>query len=156
MIEKTLVLLKPDAVQRQIMGKVITRFEDAGLKFVAMKMKWVDPEFSKKHYSAHTEKPFYPGLEKMITEGPVLALVIEGLHAVELVRKIVGPTEPKSASPGTIRGDLAMSVSNNVIHCSDSLDNAKIEVERFFNKEDLFDYDKSEWAHVYALDEING
>jgi nucleoside-diphosphate kinase len=99
MIEKTLVLIKPDGVQRSLAGEIITRFEKVGLKIIGMKMVWVNREFAKKHYKAHVDKPFYAGLESMITEGPVIAIVLEGIHAVELVRKIVGPTEPKSALP---------------------------------------------------------
>ena len=107
MIEQTLILVKPDGVERGIVGNILTRFEHAGLKFVGMKMMWVDKEFSKKHYAEHVEKPFYKGLEEFIVSGPVIAMVLEGLHAVSLVRKIVGATEPKSALPGTIRGDYA-------------------------------------------------
>ena len=106
-MERSLVLLKPDCVQRAIIGRVFTRFEDAGLKVVGLKMVWVNKNFAKQHYKAHLKKKFYKNLEKFITEGPVIAFVLEGLHAVEVVRKIVGPTEPRSALPGTIRGDFA-------------------------------------------------
>ena len=107
MIEKTLILIKPDGVQRGLVGEITQRFEKVGLKITGMKMQWVDKEFAREHYKAHVDKPFYPGLEAMITEGPVVALVLEGVHAVEQVRKMVGPTEPKAAPPGTIRGDYA-------------------------------------------------
>jgi nucleoside-diphosphate kinase len=150
MIEKTLVLIKPDGVQRSLAGEIITRFEKVGLKIIGMKMVWVNREFAKKHYKAHVDKPFYAGLESMITEGPVIAIVLEGIHAVELVRKIVGPTEPKSALPGTIRGDYAhVSYSyadkkgiaiKNLVHASANNDEAKAEIEIWFKKEELHSY----------------
>jgi nucleoside-diphosphate kinase len=150
MIERTLVLLKPDTVQRGIIGEVLTRFERAGLKIVAMKMKWVTPDFSKKHYKAHVEKQFYPGLEKMITEGPVIAMVLEGVESVELVRKMAGPTDPKSAPPGTIRGDYAhisyarsdeigMAIKN-IIHASGNTEEAKEEIKLWFADDEVHTY----------------
>lgn len=158
MIERTLVLLKPDCVQRLLSGRVISRFEDAGLKMVGMRMMWVDPEFSKKHYSAHVKKDFYPGLEKYITEGPIIAMALEGLHAVETVRKIVGGTEPRKAQPGTIRGDFAhhsyeysdakgKSVKN-LIHASGTVEEAKKEVSLFFKDEELHSYKSVHDIHV--------
>src|SRR3989344_2530614 len=107
MTERTLVLLKPDAVQRCLTGEIIQRFEKAGFKIVGMKMKWVDEKFAREHYAEHVQKPFYPGLEALITMGPTIAMVLEGVEAVHNVRKIVGATEPKGAVPGTIRGDYA-------------------------------------------------
>jgi len=159
MMERTLVLIKPDGVQRGFSGRILQRFEDTGLKIVGMKMKWVNPEFSKQHYRAHLEKPFYPGLEKMITEGPVLALVLEGLHAVELVRKMVGGTEPKSAQPGTIRGDFAQHSYaatdaegrsiKNLVHASGNVEEAKQEVELWFTPEELHTYKTVHEVHVF-------
>ncbi len=159
MMERSLVLLKPDAVQRGLMGKVLSRFEDAGLKVVGMKMVWVREEFAKKHYAAHVEKSFYPGLEKMITEGPVLAMVLEGLHAVELVRKMVGGTEPKSALPGTIRGDYAHHsyeytdgkgiAIKNLIHASGNVAEAKEEVKLWFEEKELHTYQTVHEKHVF-------
>jgi nucleoside-diphosphate kinase len=150
MIEQTLVLIKPDAVQRGLIGEIVSRFEKVGLKMIGAKMVWADKDMSKKHYSAHTEKPFYPGLEEMITEGPVLAMVLEGLHAVELVRKMVGETEPRKSQPGTIRGDYAhMSYAQadktgkavkNLIHASGDLDDAQKEVSLWFSEEELHTY----------------
>ena len=158
-MERSLVLLKPDAVQRGLMGKVLSRFEDAGLKVVGMKMVWVREEFAKKHYAAHVEKSFYPGLEKMITEGPVLAMVLEGLHAVELVRKMVGGTEPKSALPGTIRGDYAHHsyeytdgkgiAIKNLIHASGNVAEAKEEVKLWFEEKELHTYQTVHEKHVF-------
>ncbi len=158
MIERTLVLIKPDGVQRGIAGQVITRFENAGLKIVGMKLAWVDSDFSKKHYAEHVEKKFYKALEAMLTQGPVLAFVLEGVGAVELVRKIVGPTEPKAAPPGTIRGDFAhMSYSyaddkeiglKNIIHASDKLETAKVEIGLWFKEEELHTYKSVHDLHV--------
>jgi len=159
MIERTLVLIKPDGVERQIVGRVLQRFEDVGLKIVGMKMVWIDADFSKKHYAAHVDKPFYPGLEAMITEGPVVAMVLEGIHAVELVRKMVGPTEPKSAPPGTIRGDFAQhsyvysdkkGISiKNIIHASGNLAEAKSEVGLWFGKDELHSYKSVHEKHTF-------
>jgi len=150
MIEKTFVAIKPDGVQRGFVGKIIERFENAGLKIVGMKMRWVDPDFAKQHYKAHVEKDFYKNLEKFITEGPVVAIVLEGIHAVETVRKIVGPTEPKAAPPGTIRGDLAhhsyaysdkkdISVKN-IIHAAGTKKEADEEIKLWFSIDELYEY----------------
>ena len=159
MIERTLVLLKPDAVQRGLMGNIMTRFENAGLKMVGMKMVWVDKDFSKQHYAAHLEKIFYPGLENMITEGPVLAMCIEGVQVVETVRKMVGGTEPKTALPGTIRGDLAhisyehadkeSKAIKNLIHASGNSEEAKVEVSLWFKDEELHSYKTVHEIHVF-------
>ncbi len=159
MMEQTLVLIKPDGVQRGLAGEILTRFEKVGLKISGMKMVWVDADFSKKHYAAHIEKAFYPGLEKMITEGPVIALVLQGLHSVELVRKMVGATEPKSALPGTIRGDYAQhsySYSDdkgiaikNLIHASGTSEEAIAEVVLWFAPEELHNYNTVSEKHVF-------
>jgi len=150
MIEQSLVLVKPDGIQRGLSGEIIQRFEKVGLKIVAMKMFWVDKDFSKEHYKAHVEKKFYPGLEAMITEGPVIAMVLEGIHAVEQIRKMVGGTEPKSAQPGTIRGDFAhvsyeyadkkRIAIKNLIHASGNKAEAKAEVQLWFKKEEIHSY----------------
>ena len=150
MIERTLVLVKPDGVQRALVGEILKRFENVGLKIVGMKMVHVDKDFAKKHYAEHVEKPFYPGLESIITMGPVVALVLEGVSAIEVVRKMVGATEPKSAAPGTIRGDFTH-VSyqyadsegigiKNVVHASADKNDADKEVGLWFSDEELFDY----------------
>lgn len=159
MIERTFVAVKPDGVQRGLVGEIITRFEKVGLKIVGMKMLWVNKEFAKKHYKAHVKKAFYPGLEAMITEGPVVAMVLEGLHAVELVRKIVGPTEPKSAAPGTIRGDFAHhsytatdaqgKAIKNLIHASGNQEEAKEEISLWFSQKELHDYKTVHEIHVF-------
>ncbi len=159
MIERSLVLMKPDSVQRGLMGNILSRFENAGFKVVGAKMVWVDRDFSKKHYSAHVDKKFYPGLENMITEGPVLALCIEGINAVENVRKMVGGTEPKSALPGTIRGDFAHisyayadkegKAIKNLIHASGNIEEAIEEVKLWFKEDELHTYRTVHEMHVF-------
>lgn len=159
MIEKTLVLIKPDAVERGLIGEIVKRIEQRGLKISGMKMKKIDIEFSKKHYSEHVEKPFYQGLENFITSGPVIAIAVEGINAVETMRKIVGSTEPKSAIPGTIRGDFAhISYSyadkkgitiKNLVHASGNKEDADKEVELWFNLDELHDYYNVHEKHVF-------
>lgn len=151
MIEKTLVLVKPDGVQRGIVGEIITRFERVGLKIAAMKLVQVDAEFSKQHYAEHVGKKFYAGLEAMITEGPVVAMALEGVEAIPVVRKLVGGTEPKSAAPGTIRGDYAhVSYGHadekgigvkNVIHASADAKDAERELALWFKPSEFYSYD---------------
>ncbi|RME78768.1 nucleoside-diphosphate kinase [Candidatus Woesearchaeota archaeon] len=158
MIERTLVLLKPDAVERALVGEIIQRFERVGLRIAGMKMIRVDPELAKKHYAAHVDKQFYQGLEDFITSGPVVAMVLEGLHAVELVRKMVGGTEPKSAAPGTIRGDYAhhsymyadqkgISIKN-LIHASGTQEEADQEVQLWFSDSELHHYEPVHQKHT--------
>ncbi len=159
MIERTLILLKPDAVQRGVCGEIISRFEKAGLKIVGMKMVWADRDFSKIHYAEHVEKPFYKGLEDMIVMGPVIAMVLEGVEAIALVRKMAGATEPKSALPGTIRGDYAQ-VSyghadkrgigiKNVIHASANAEDAEKEVALWFKEEEMHSYKTVHEVHIF-------
>lgn len=159
MIERTLLIIKPDGVKRSLVGEIITRFEQAGLKLVAMKMHWVTKDFSKKHYKAHTAKHFYKGLEDYITEGPVVGMVLEGIHAIEIARKIVGPTEPRTAPAGTIRGDFAhhsyaytdkkgISIKN-LIHASGSKKEADEEIKLWFRKDELHSYKTSNEEHVF-------
>jgi len=159
MLQRTLVLLKPDAVKRSVMGEIIHRFERCGLKLVGMKMVHIDVDFAKTHYSDHVEKAFYPNLEDYITSGPVLALAIEGAHAVDVVRKLVGPTEPLKAAPGTIRGDFAhhsaMSSDQkgksveNLIHASGNLEDAKKEIELWFGPYEMHTYTSVHEKHTF-------
>lgn len=150
--EKTLVLIKPDAVQRGKVGEVIHRLEKKGLKIVGLKFMELDEDLLRDHYSHHVDKDFYPDLEEFMQSSPVVALCVEGQNAISAVRLITGDTHAGEADAGTIRGDLAMGVCN-VVHCSDSIENAKEEIDRFFNKEELYDYDKTEYLHVYMEDE---
>ncbi len=141
-IEKTLVLIKPDALQRERVGEVISRFERKGLKIIAMKFTLLDDATLNEHYSHLKDKPFFNDLKKFMMQTPVVAMVLEGLGVVEEVRKIVGATNPREADAGTLRADLSMNVPSNMIHASDSLDNAVVEIKRFFKDEELFQYEK--------------
>jgi nucleoside-diphosphate kinase len=152
-MEKTVVLIKPDAFQRGIVGQILARFERKGLKIVGMKMYRMSPKLAKEHYSHLVGKPFYPGLEKFMTKDPILVFAVEGQEAVEVVRKIVGVTNSRKADAGTIRGDFSMSTGRNTIHASDSLETAKKELARFFKPEELFDYKLEAWDYIYAEDE---
>lgn len=159
MIERTLVLLKPDAVKRGLVGEITSRFERAGLKIIGAKLVWINRELSKKHYNAHVGKKFYKGLEDYIISGPVLAMVLEGVHAVENVRKMVGPTEPLKAQPGTIRGDYAhVSMSHadaanksiaNLVHASGTLEEAQKEVSLWFKENELHSYETADQETVF-------
>lgn len=158
MIQRTFVMLKPDAVQRQLAGQIFTRFENAGFKIIALRMQWVSEEHSKKHYAEHAQKPFFKGLDSFIRAGPVIAFVLEGVNAIENVRKIVGGTEPKGAAPGTIRGDFAH-VSyhyadtqgigvKNLIHASANEEDAKREIELWFEDKDIHSYKSVHDVHL--------
>jgi nucleoside-diphosphate kinase len=139
-MQRTLVLLKPDAIHRGLAGEIITRLERKGLKFVGMKMLHVSTELARRHYAAHVDKPFYPRLESFITSIPIVAMVVEGENAVEFVRALMGATNPLKAAPGTIRGDLAISIGPNLIHGSDSEEAARKEIALFFSEDEIFDY----------------
>jgi len=152
-MERTLVLIKPDALQRGLVGKIITRFEEKGLKMVGCKMMSLDEALLREHYAHIADKPFFPGVSQFMKSSPVLAMCFEGLEAVEAVRLITGVTKARQADGGTIRGDFAMSVSCNVIHTSDSLETAEKEVPRFFKADELHEYYKSEYEHVYNEEE---
>ncbi len=152
-MERTLILFKPDAVQRRLAGKLLTRLEDRGLKIVGMKMLRVTKELSAKHYAEHVSKPFYPLLEQFITSGPVVALVAEGPQAVAVVRGMMGPTNGAQAPPGTIRGDYGLSRQMNLMHGSDSIDAAKREIEVYFRPEELVAYETTLGGWVCASDE---
>jgi len=150
--EKTVLIVKPDGVQRSLVGEVIKRLEMKGLKIVGLKMMYLDEARLREHYAHHVEKPFYPGLEAFMKSSPVAVICVEGKGAVSAVRLIAGVTNAGNADGGTIRGDLAMGMCN-VVHCSDSVDSAKDEVNRFFGESEIFDYDKTEYLHVYMDDE---
>ena len=131
-VQRTLVLLKPDAVQRGLAGTILARFEQKGLKLVALKLRQFPPALFEKHYEPHKGKPFYPGLVKYMSSGPVVALALEGVDAIEVVRGLMGATNSRKAAPGTIRGDLGMSFSNNLVHGSDGPESAARELAIFF------------------------
>lgn len=153
MIERTLILIKPDAMQRALVGQIIARLEKKGFKIIGMKMLKMSKELSKEHYSHLVDKPFYPDLEKFVTEHPMLAMVIEGKDAVDVLRLVVGPTNASKAPGGTIRGDFSNSTSRNVIHASDSKETAGKEVKRFFKDEELFEYELRNDVYLRASDE---
>ena len=134
-MERTLVLLKPDCVERRLMGRVIARFEDKGLNIVAMKLMRITPELAKRHYAEHVQKAWYPELEAFITGGPVVAMIVEGPEAIRVVRDMVGATNGLKADPGTIRGDFSSSQQMNLVHASDGPESAQREIEIFFPTE---------------------
>lgn len=152
-MERTLVLLKPDAVQRRLMGRILTRFEDKGLNVIAMKMLRVTPQLAKQHYAEHVEKPFYPGLEQFITGAPVLAMVVSGLEVIRVVREMLGATSGLKAAPGTIRGEFSCSRQMNLVHASDGKKAAEREIELYFQADEICEYEPtlSEW--LKAADE---
>ena len=152
--EKTVLIVKPDGVQRGLIGEVLKRLEMKGMKIVGLKMMTLDEKLLSDHYAHHVEKPFYPGLETFMKSSPVAVICAEGRDAVAAVRLIAGVTNAGKADGGTIRGDLAMGMCN-VVHCSDSVATARDEVQRFFDKGEIFDYDKTEYLHVYMEDERN-
>lgn len=152
-MERTLVLIKPDGVQRGLVGEIISRFEKKGLKMIACKMMRLDEAVLREHYAHIADKPFFPGVAHFMKSSPVLAMCWEGLECVDAVRLITGVTKGRTADAGTIRGDFAMSVSCNVIHTSDTVENAGKEVVRFFNADELHEYYKSEYEHVYNEEE---
>lgn len=153
MKERTLLLLKPDALERGLIGKVVERFEEKGMKIVGLKMLKMSKELAKEHYAHLTDKPFYKDLEEFVTTKPMVAVAVEGKDAVNVARLIVGPTNATKAPGGTIRGDYSDSTSRNVIHASDSKETAEKEIKRFFKKDELFDYEFSNKYYRYASDE---
>ncbi len=134
-MERTFVMLKPDAVQRGLIGEIIGRFEKRGLKIIAMKMLHVPQSLAEKHYAVHKERPFYPGLIKYITSGPVVAMVLEGPNAIQAARNTMGATNPVDATPGTIRADLGMEIGRNLVHGSDGPETAAFEIGLWFGTE---------------------
>ncbi len=146
-MQQTLVLFKPDAVQRGLVGDILSRLERKGLKIVAMKMLWVDEALAKRHYDIHEGKPFFAGLVDFITSSPLIAAVVEAENAVELVRRTMGETDPALASPGTVRGDFALDIGHNLIHGSDSEENAQKEIGLFFTRDEILSYprDTQKW-----------
>ncbi len=159
MIERSLIIIKPDGVARGLMGEILKRFENAGMKIVGMKMVWLDKKFAGEHYKAHKSKAFFNSLVEFITEGPVAVFVVEGVHAVDNARRLVGPTSPHEASPGTIRGDfahLSMKYASekgkggkNIIHASGSKKDAEEEIKLWFKKEELHSYKTVHEVHVF-------
>lgn len=148
-MERTLIILKPDAVQRNLVGEIISRLEKKGLKLIGLKMMSLDKAVLQAHYAHIVDKPFYKGIEDFMQSSPVVVMAWQGFECVESVRVLVGATNPRLAEAGTIRGDLAIGQGRNLIHASDSKDNGEVEVARFFEKNELFEYDKSDFHHIY-------
>ncbi|RLI80738.1 nucleoside-diphosphate kinase [Archaeoglobales archaeon] len=147
--ERTFVMVKPDGVERGVIGEVISRLERKGLKIVAMKMLKIKDSLAKEHYAEHREKPFFNALLAYITSGPVVAMVVEGKNAIKVVRTLVGATNPIEADPGTIRGDFGMDLGRNIIHASDSEESAKREISLFFNPDEILSYERAIDRWIY-------
>jgi nucleoside-diphosphate kinase len=141
-LQRTLLLVKPDGVQRQLVGRVLSRFEDRGLKLVGLKLVQVDRTLAEEHYAVHRDKPFFPGLVEFITSGPLVAAALEGPNAIAIVRAMNGATRPHEAAPGSIRGDLAVETAQNLVHASDSPENAAAELALWFRPEELLSYER--------------
>jgi nucleoside-diphosphate kinase len=146
--ERTLVLLKPDAVQRLLVGPILGRFEARGLKIVGLKLVAVSRDLAERHYAVHRERPFFKGLVDFITSSPLVAIALEGPNAIAVVRSMVGATRPHEAAPGTIRGDLALETAQNLVHASDGPETATAELGLWFERAELLDYDREidRWA----------
>ena len=142
-MQKTLVLLKPDAVQRGLVGELVSRLERKGLKLVGMKLVRMDDALARQHYAEHVDKPFFKGLAEFITSGPLVAMAIEGEDAIGMVRTLMGETNPANAAPGTVRGDYAVSIGLNLVHGSDSLESAHRELALFFEEDEILEYDRA-------------
>lgn len=152
-MQKTLVILKPSAIQRTLVGEIIGRFERKGLQLVGMKMVELSDTILKEHYAHLLEKPFFKRIKDSMQVSPVIVMAWQGVDAVEVVRKLTGVTNGRNAEPGTIRGDLSMSVQENMVHASDSVETAEIELRRFFSESEIFNYRQLIFPNVYANDE---
>ncbi len=148
-MERTFVMIKPDGVQRGLIGAIVERLERRGLRLVGMKLMQVSTELAEKHYAVHKGKPFYDGLIKYITSGPVVAMVWEGTKAIEVVRSTVGATNPAAAAPGTIRADFALEIGRNLIHASDGEETARFEIGLWFTDDELLSYTRDQDRWIY-------
>ena len=153
MNERTLVLAKPDAVQRLLTGRILARYEERGLKIVGLKLVQVSRDLAERHYDVHRAKPFFGGLVDFITSGPLVAAVLEGPNAIAVVRAMNGATRPHEAAPGTIRGDFALETAQNLVHASDSAETAATELALWFDDHELVDYEREVDRWVLAPEE---
>ncbi|MCL3849817.1 MULTISPECIES: nucleoside-diphosphate kinase [Parabacteroides] len=153
-MEKTLVILKPCTIQRGLIGEIISRFEKKGLILCGMKMIWLTDDLLSEHYAHLREKSFFQRVKDAMAVCPVIVCCWKGVDAVQVVRTLAGATNGRNAAPGTIRGDYSMSVQENIVHASDSLETAEIELKRFFNEDELFDYKMNYFPSLYANDEF--
>ena len=148
-MEKSLVLIKPDAIQRGLAGEILSRLERRGLKIVAVKMLHMDRKLAQRHYAIHKGKAFFNDLVEFITSTPLIAIVFQGKNAVGIIRQMMGETDPAKASSGTVRGDFGIDIERNLIHGSDSLDNASREIALFFSADEIFDYERELDTWIY-------
>lgn len=153
-MEQTLIILKPDCVQRRLIGRIIARFEDKGLVLAGMKLMQISKDLAERHYAPHKGKPFYPGLINYITSGPVVVMVLAGPRAIDICRKLMGKTFGYEAEPGTIRGDFGMSKTLNLVHGSDGPESAATEISLYFKPEELLTYSTAENAWLTKPDEV--
>ena len=153
-MERTLILIKPDAIQRGLIGRIISRFEEKGLKIAGIKFINLTDELLNEHYSHIADKPFFAGTRRFMQQTPVVARCLEGLDVVETVRTLCGVTKARAAAPGTVRGDFGMSIQANLVHASDSIETAEKEVARFFKDSELFEYDSALTRSIYSEDEL--
>lgn len=153
--ERTLVLIKPDALQRHLLGDIIHRFERKGLKIIGLKMVEMDDALMNAHYGKYADKPFFKGLITHMAKSPIVAMAISGVRAIAVTRLLVGQTKGYEATPGTIRGDFAVSIQSNLVHASDPDENPEEEILRFFNDNELFDYQRIDFDLLYGEEELN-
>lgn len=148
--EKSLIIIKPDAVQRNLVGEITSRIERKGLKIIGMKMMGIEDALLEEHYAHIKDKPFFPGIRDFMKSCPVVVLAVSGINAVSSLRLLVGPTKAWEANAGTIRGDFSLSTQSNIVHASDSVENGELEIKRFFEDKEIFSYDKIDSDFVYA------
>ncbi|MFP4175427.1 MAG: nucleoside-diphosphate kinase [Halobacteriales archaeon] len=147
--ERTFVMVKPDAFQRGLVGEIVSRIEDRGLKLVAMKLLVPSQEQGEKHYAEHSDKPFYDDLVEFITSGPAVPMVVEGENAISVVRDMIGATDPAEASPGTVRGDLALDIGRNCVHAADAPETAEREIAIYFDDDEIESYERNDETWLY-------
>ncbi len=148
--EKSLIILKPDAIQRNLIGEIVGRFERKGLKIIGMKMMSIETVLLEEHYAHIKDKPFFPGVRDFMKSCPVIVMALEGINAISAIRLIVGPTKAWEATAGTIRGDFSLSTQSNIVHASESVEAGESEVKRFFQKDEIFEYKKIDTDFIYA------
>lgn len=150
--ERSLIIIKPDAIQRSLVGEIITRFERKGLKIIGMKMMTLGDALVEEHYSHIKDKPFFPRIKRFMTSAPVIVMAVAGLKAIDSIRIIVGITKGYEADAGTIRGDFSLSMQSNVVHASDSKENGEAEIKRFFKEDEVIDYEKVDTRFIFSDD----
>ncbi len=150
--ERSLIIIKPDAIQRSLVGEIITRFERKGLKIIGMKMMYLGDALVEEHYAHIKDKPFFPRIKRFMTSAPVIVMAVAGLKAIDSIRLIVGVTKGYEADAGTIRGDFSLSMQSNVVHASDSKENGEAEINRFFRDEEIIDYEKVDTKFIFSDD----